>query len=169
MANIPQKSSDPTEEALSAIREALSTGQPERVATAPAAPAAASEPAQGQPPVSAELFNEEPQPGGWDSDEAPLRRAANDDRASVGQMLQAMRGRPARLPYNIASVAAFIWTAGGLATAYLYGGELQAAFANPRVGICCRDRLRQRHRRASDLLLRARPPVPPLAGPTPGR
>ncbi len=134
MANIPQKSPDPTEEALSAIREALSTGQPERVATAPAAPAAASEPAQGQPPVAAELFNEEPQPGGWDSDEAPLRRAANDDRASVGQMLQAMRGRPARLPYNIASVAAFIWTAGGLATAYLYGGELQAAFANPRIG-----------------------------------
>ena len=31
MANIPQKSPDPTEEALSAIQEALSTGQPERL------------------------------------------------------------------------------------------------------------------------------------------
>ena len=101
MANIPQKSPNSTEDALSAIREALSVGQPERVAAAPAAPAAPaanSELAQAQPPVAADLFNEEPQPSGWDSDEAPPRRAANDDRASVGQMLQAMRGRPARLP-----------------------------------------------------------------------
>ena len=62
-------------------------------------------------------------------------------------MLQAMRRRPARLPYIVASVAAFVWAAGGLATAYLYGGELQALFATPRVGLAAADRLRQRHRR----------------------
>ena len=112
MANIPQKSPNRTEEALSAIREALAAGQPTSAATAPAAPPADSDLAQGQPPVATDLFNEEPQPSGWAPDEAPLRRAANDDRASVGQMLQAMRGRPARLPYDVASVAAFIWTAG---------------------------------------------------------
>ena len=39
-----------------------------------------------------------------------------------------------RQPYIVASVAAFIWTAGGLATAYLYGSELQAVFASPRMG-----------------------------------
>ena len=50
-------------------------------------------------------------------------------------MLQAMHRRPARLPYIVASVAAVIWTAGGLATAYLYRGELQALFATPRVGL----------------------------------
>src|SRR5664280_1295976 len=49
-------------------------------------------------------------------------------------MLQAIHGRPARMPYIVASVAAFIWTAGGLATAYLYGSELQAVFASPRMG-----------------------------------
>ena len=37
MANIPQKTLDPTEEALVAIQEALSTNSPERIATAPAA------------------------------------------------------------------------------------------------------------------------------------
>ena len=135
MANIPQKSPNRTEEALSAIREALAAGQPTSAATAPAAPPADSDLAQGQPPVATDLFNEEPQPSGWAPDEAPLRRAANDDRASVGQMLQAMRGRPARLPYDVASVAAFIWTAGGIATAYLYRGELQAAFTDLRIGI----------------------------------
>jgi gas vesicle protein/flagellar biosynthesis/type III secretory pathway chaperone len=135
MANIPQKSPNPTEETLSAIRDALGAGQPQPAGTAPAAPATDSDVAHGQPPAAADLFNEEAQPGGWASEEAPLRRAANDDRASVGQMLQAMRGRPARLPYDVASVAAFIWTAGGLAITYLYRGELHAAFANPRIGI----------------------------------
>src|SRR5664280_1065776 len=134
MANIPQKSPDPTEEALIAIREALVTDQPERLAAPPVPPASDSDPAQSQPSATADLFNEEPQPGAWDSDGSLTRRAANDDRASLGQILQAIHGRPARLPYIVASVAAFIWTAGCLTTAYLYGGELQAVFATPRMG-----------------------------------
>ena len=134
MANIPQKSSDPTEEALSAIREALSTGQPARPGEAAAAPAPDNDPVQAPPPA-ADLFREEPQPTTWESDEAPPRQAANDDRANLGRILQAMHRRPARTPYIVASVAAFIWTAGALATAFLYRGELQALFAAPRSGI----------------------------------
>ncbi|HSP49963.1 MAG TPA: hypothetical protein VLN61_07235 [Pseudolabrys sp.] len=134
MANIPQKSPDPTEEALTAIREALVTDQPERLAVPPVPPTGDSDPAQTQPSATADLFNEEPQPDTWGSDGTLTRRAANDDRASLGQMLQAIHGRPTRVPYIAASVAAFLWTAGCLATAYLYGGELQAVFATPRMG-----------------------------------
>jgi Apolipoprotein A1/A4/E domain len=130
MANIPQKSPNSTEEALIAIREALGTNQSE----SHAAPPNESDLAQTEPSATADLFNEEPQPGSWDSDATLTRLAANDDRASLGQMLQAIHGRPARMPYIVASVAAFIWTVGGLATAFLYGGELQALFATPRIG-----------------------------------
>ncbi len=66
MANIPQKSSDPTEEALSAIQEALSTGQPARPGEAAAAPAPDNDPVQAPPPA-ADLFREEPQPTTWES------------------------------------------------------------------------------------------------------
>src|SRR5450755_3366445 len=131
MANIPQKSPNSTEEALIAIREALGSNPSE----SHAAPTNESDLAQTEPSATADLFNEAPQPDSWDSDSTLTRRAANDDRASLGQMLQAIHGRPARMPYFIASVAAFIWTVGGLATAFLYGGELQALFATPRIGI----------------------------------
>jgi len=136
MANIPKKSVDPTEEALTAIQEALSSG-PAAPAAATPAPAAADDErdlAPAPPPAAADLFIEEPQPTTWDSDET-RPRAANDDRANLGQMLQAMHRRPPRLPQILAHVAAVIWVAGGLATAYLFGGELQALLATPRVGI----------------------------------
>src|ERR1700688_4426262 len=131
MANIPQKSKDPTEDALTAIQDALNLRPPERRAVTPTAPASDSDPAQGAP--TADLFHDEQQVSGWASDET-RPRAANDDRASVGQLLQAMHRRPARLPYIIAGVAALAWTAGGLALAYLYEGELQDLLATPRVG-----------------------------------
>ena len=69
MANIPQKSPDPTEEALTAIREALATDQSEATRAAP--PPARAISRKRQPPATADLFNEEPQPGSWDSDEPP--------------------------------------------------------------------------------------------------
>ena len=130
MANSPQKSKDPTEEAFSAIQEALSTrpGEPR-----PGAPFGAPAGIDPTPPATADLFHEEPPAEDWTDETAP-RRAANDDRANIGQILQALRRRPARAPYIVASLAAFAWTAGGLATAYLYGAELQALFATPRLG-----------------------------------
>ena len=85
-----------------------------------------------RPPATADLFHDETQSPAWAADDKSPRRAANDDRANIGQILQTLRRRPARAPYIVASVAAFAWAAGGLATAYLYGDELQAMLATPR-------------------------------------
>ena len=70
MANIPQKSKDPTEDALHAIQEALSAGQPDRSAVPPVT--ANADIAQDEP-TSADLFNE-PRTGDWDSGQTPRRR-----------------------------------------------------------------------------------------------
>jgi len=115
MANIPQKSKDATEEALSAIQEALSLRQQD------ARPDAS--------PAIADLFQDQ-QPA---EDNAP-RRAANDDRASIGVILQALHRRPARLPFIVATAAAAVWAGGGLIAALLFRPELQSAFASPRAG-----------------------------------
>ena len=64
-----------------------------------------------------------------------LPRAANDDRASIGQILQTLRRRPSRTPYILASVVSAAWAAGGIAIAYLFRGDLQALFATPRLGV----------------------------------
>ena len=89
MANIPQKSTDLTEDALLAIQEALGTAQPERRAAPLTTPAGASESEQATPLAAADLFNEAPQSDTWDPDGTLTRRPANDDRASLGLMLQA--------------------------------------------------------------------------------
>ena len=132
MANIPWKSPDPTEEALHAVQEALNPNQVESHTAQPATPAGPGEHAPQQETI--DLFKAPAEPETWDA-ESPPQRAANDDRANIGQMLKAVHGRPARLPYIVASLAALAWAGGGLATAYLYGGELQTLFASPRVGI----------------------------------
>ena len=103
MANIPHKSKDATEEALTAIQEALSLRQ------------------QGEaPPVTADLFPDE-QP-----DRSAPRRAANDDRASIGAILQALHRKPARLPDVIAGIASAVWVAGGLTGALLFRPDCRA-------------------------------------------
>ncbi len=113
MANIPQKSKDATEEALTAIQEALSLHQ---------------QPGSEAQPVP-NLFPDE-QPAA----EAAPRRAANDDRASIGATLQALQRRPARLPYIIAGIASAVWAGGGLIGALLFRPELETVIANPRSG-----------------------------------
>ena len=101
MANIPQKSKDVTEEALTAIQEALNMRQQDL------------HPASGtdnddrlQSPANADLFQEDAHARDWPTEESAPRRAANDDRASIGQILQALHGRHARLPYLVAGAAA---------------------------------------------------------------
>src|SRR3974390_3846045 len=132
MANTPKKSPDPTDRSLSPFREPLTASQPE-AAPPPPPPPAEAERAPSQSPVVPDLFNEK-QPA-WDADEAPSGRAANDDRANVGQVLQAIHRRPTPLPYAIASVAAFLWVASSFTTAYLFSEELHAILASPRTGI----------------------------------
>jgi Apolipoprotein A1/A4/E domain len=127
MANSPQKSKEATEAALEAIQEALGRRQDDPQ------PAASPVGAEPTPAASADLFRETPPAEDW-TDAASPRRAANDDRANIGQILQTLHRRPSRKPYMIASGAAFVWTAVALIIAYLYGTELQALFASPRVG-----------------------------------
>ena len=130
MANSPQQSKDPAEAAFSAIQEALGRrlGDPR-----PDASLASPADAEPTPPAAADLFRETPPAEDW-TDEAAPRRAANDDRANIGQILQALRRRPTRTPYIVASVAAFAWAAVVLTVAYLYRDELQALLATPRIG-----------------------------------
>src|SRR5215471_7785796 len=122
MANNPRKMKDPTEAALSAIQDALnlresSAQAPMRGAeTTVAEPPVATDPDFGRRPTRApamdeELFRDERDiqlslPG---VEEPSQRRAANDDRQSVGQILQALQQRPARTPYPIALGLAICW------------------------------------------------------------
>ena len=126
MANIPRKIKDPTEAALSAIQDALNLR--DSPSQTPAQPATA-EPAAGDldfgrrngriSAMDEDLFRDERDqlslPGvGTDAQ----RRAANDDRQSVGQILQALQQRPSRLPYLFALTFSGIWTAVALAAAW---------------------------------------------------
>src|SRR3974390_3198891 len=133
MANIPQKSPDPTDQVLSTIQEALNASQPEVGPTSTPTPADEAERAPSQSPVVPDLFNEK-QPA-WDADEAPSGRAANADRANVGQVLQAIHRRPTPLPYPIATLPSFLWVASSFTTAYLFSEGLHAILASPRTGI----------------------------------
>src|SRR5664279_5509809 len=121
MANIPQKSKDATEQALAAIQDALNI-RPSDPRTLDSAPAA-------------DLFYEDSQSPAWPADEKAQLRAANDDRANIGQILQTLRRRPARAPYIAAAVTGAIWAAGGIATAYMYADEFGAMLANTSFGV----------------------------------
>jgi hypothetical protein len=132
MANIPQKSKDATEEALSAIQEALSIRPPE---TRPATPLGSSPESDlgNPPPAGPDLFPQDGSAAGWPAGDTTPRRAANDDRAGIGQI--SLRRRSARAPYIAAGIAGLIWVAGGLAISSLYSGQMQAAFAAPGTGL----------------------------------
>src|SRR5215207_7358551 len=133
MANTPRKMKDPTDAALSAIQDAvnLREGEPDPAAAAPVsilAPASETLPRLGRarPTTDQDLFDEGmPRAGGQPS----ARRAANDDRRSVGQLLQALQQRPARTSYLVALLFACGWIAVGLfIAAGEYGGDLRALF-----------------------------------------
>jgi hypothetical protein len=129
MANTPQKTKDATEEALSAIQEALSIRAPEPRAGTPYGSAAEAD--ANNPPAStasSDLFQQDAA-AGWPAGDTTPRRAANDDRAGIGQILQALRHRTARAPYVAAAIIGFIWAAGGIAIATLYGSEIHTASA----------------------------------------
>ena len=134
MANIPKKTKDATEEALSAIQEALNVRAPETRTDASFDPAADSDNASPPAPPSADLFHQDAAQGGWPTGDTTPRRAANDDRAGIGQILQSLRHRPARGPYIAAAAASLIWVAGGLALTTLYGAEMRSVFATSGVG-----------------------------------
>src|SRR6185436_6183633 len=60
-------------------------------------------------------------------EQRPPRRAANDDRETIGQLLQALqKGRPARNVYTLATLFAGVWIIGAIFLAYAFLPSLQA-------------------------------------------
>src|SRR4029077_3894793 len=127
MANTTKKIKDPTEAALSAIQDALSAR--DAAAAEPQAPpappvTAAEEPSSEWRTISPVTLDAEPAP----AEEPSLpRRAANDDRESIGQILRTLQRRPARTSYVTATVFAGLWVLAGLVLGWMYVPELQSA------------------------------------------
>src|SRR5450756_1693921 len=133
MANNPKKVKDPTEVALSAIQEALN------ISDVPASDndrnSVRSDVTTGNSP-STTGYNDT-----FDtrrSDDRPIfepieeprssRRAANDDRETIGQILQAIqKGRPARNVYTLATLFGAVWLIGCALLTVSFLPSLQAA------------------------------------------
>src|SRR3984957_19991772 len=129
MANNPKKVKDPTEVALSAIQEALNIGDAPtadmrdsaRDDVMPQSSSTYNEDFDTRPGTDRPIFDpiEEPR---------PTRRAANDDRETIGQILQAIqKGRPARNVYTLATLFAGVWILGAALLTFSFLPSLQAA------------------------------------------
>ncbi len=149
MATYSKKGEDPTEAALSGIPntpnarergirwilDAASAAMPPAMDTPdefgrPAAPGNAQEIPADAPAVDDE-----------DHDSRHIVRAANDDRESIGQVMQSLRRRPARTPFVIASLFTALWTIAAVALIYAFGEHLLeisngAGFAAIATGLC---------------------------------
>src|SRR5438067_3085479 len=127
MANTPTKIKDPTEAALSAIQDALSArdeavAEPQAPAAAPVA--AAEEPTSECTTIQSATLDTEP---GKAEEPSLPRRAANDDRESIGQILRTLQRRPARTSYLTATVFTGLWVLAGLVLGWMYVPEVQSA------------------------------------------
>ena len=130
MANNPKKIKDPTEVALSAIQEALSIGEASaadldqavtRHDVAPPVPPAGH--GEEWPGIRADR----PIP---EAAEGPhfTRRPANDDRETIGQILQSLqKSGPSRNIYTLATLFAGIWILGAGLLTISFLPSLQAA------------------------------------------
>ena len=133
MANNPKKVKDPTEVALSAIQEALN------ISDAPidsnrdsirsdVTPANSSSGQDYNPSAFDTRPSADRQTFESVEDMRPTRRAANDDRETIGQILQAIqKGRPARNVYTLASLFAAVWVLGAGLLTVAFLPSLQAA------------------------------------------
>ncbi len=134
MANTPQKTKDATEEALNAIQEALSIrpADPKFGTSFDNAADADLLAASTTESPSGELFPQDGPPVAWPAGESTPRRAANDDRAGIGQILQTLRHRSSRTPYIAAGVAGLVWAVAGIIS--LYAIDMQSVFGTAHVG-----------------------------------
>ena len=136
MANYPKKTIDPTEAALSAIQEALNIRDEDEDHTPAAEPAAevpadalidyGPAPAPVEPPVFRDDLRAEPI-GSRDLRPEAAPPAANDDRRSIGQILQTLQRRPAHTSYFVAAVFSAAWIVGCLALSWAFLSDLTAA------------------------------------------
>src|ERR1700761_3530373 len=138
MANSPKKTIDPTEAALSAIQEALNIRDDEEPAAHPNEPVIEPRGGHGDERHEDERRVAAPsQPSFHDRFESdPVgtrdlgvqgRGAANDDRQSIGQILQALQRRPSRTSYFVAAVFSAAWAVGCLALSWAYLPDFYAA------------------------------------------
>src|SRR5260221_12094331 len=137
MENPPKKIRNRREAALSATQEALTARDAAVKSEADSPPAAQTTPAEepvSEPPwrtVRSEAPVEELRPPEQElrAPEEPslLRRAANDDRESIGQILRTLQRRPGHTSYVTATVFAGLWGLAGLLLGWMYLTELQSA------------------------------------------
>src|SRR6202022_3803205 len=119
MANNPKKVKDPTEVALSAIQEALNISDVPADDNARSSVRSDVTPTNSSPTSDYDESALDTRPSADRptfepiEEQRPARRAANDDRETIGQILQAIqKGRPARNVYTLASIFAAIWVLG---------------------------------------------------------
>ena len=121
MANIPKKVKDPAETALTAIQEALkgpdaSAGRGGAGADMASGSADGSRRmARGAASASDNSLFDDAAPGA--DDQSMTRRAANDDRQSIGQILQTLQRRPPKTSFLVATLFAVAWVIGGFIVA----------------------------------------------------
>jgi hypothetical protein len=133
MANNPKKAKDPTEVALSAIQEALNISDVSAADNARGSvrgdvpPNSSSTPDYSEPAYDTRPSAERPMFEPIE-EPRPSRRAANDDRETIGQILQAIqKGRPARNVYTLATLFAGVWILGAALLTISFLPSLQAA------------------------------------------
>src|SRR4051812_25724460 len=137
MAINPKKIKDPTDTALNAIQEVLSTtDQPG---------AGRADPVMDQPPLpprenrrgnrSAAQTADKGLFEGPEADALRAPRAANDDRQSIGQILQTLQRRPPKTSYLVATLFALAWVIGGSVLAFLFLPDLRAVLSQGAASI----------------------------------
>src|SRR5258708_15593246 len=130
MATYSKKGEDPTEVARSAVQDtpnvrergiksildAAAAETRSAMETSGEAFRPAARPARGIP---TDTHATDPDHDGRDT-----VRAANDDRESIGQIMQSLQRRPARTPFVIASLFTALWTIAALALIYGFSEQL---------------------------------------------
>src|SRR5258708_18093194 len=130
MASYSKKGEAPTEVARSAIQDPPNVRE-RGIKSILAAAAAAMPPAmeipdeafRPGPRTTREIPTEMPATGPH-RDGRDVVRAANDDRESIGQIMQSLQRRPARTPFVIASLFTALWTIAALALIYGFSEQL---------------------------------------------
>src|SRR5229473_2590336 len=130
MATYSKKGEDPTEVARSAIQDTPNVRE-RGIKSILDAAAAAMPPAmeipdeafRPGPRATREIPTEMPATGSH-RDDRDVVRAANDDRESIGQIMQSLQRRPARTPFVIASLFTALWTIAALALIYGFSEQL---------------------------------------------
>ena len=130
MANNPKKAQDPTEAALSAIQEALSMrgsdDAPDAALPDDHAPESDdfNSPQRDMRPL---LPPDDELPRQLRTDD--YSQAANDDRETIGQVLQALQRQPPRTPYIVAALFSVAWAISAIGLLIGYWSAFQGMLA----------------------------------------